>query len=134
MGYGRNYGRRGYSRPQTTGRVSKANARPGNCRSCGVEIPAGAGQLWREDSGAWSVVHLPREWAGSPVSGQWTYGCPDETDRLNGDGALPEHERIASAAAIHAARTPEPARQSRSYACSGRRGRCEDAPCCGCCD
>ena len=142
MGYGRsNYGRRGYSsRPQATGRIAKVNARPGDCRSCQVEIPAGAGQLWKEDDGSWSVVHRAREWAGSPVSGQWTYGCPADTDMLNPDGALSEHDRIASAAAIHAASTPAPAaRKTYAYSSSGARmtdrySRCEDAPCCGCCD
>ena len=58
MGYGRSGYRRGYSsRPQTAGRVARVNARPGPCRDCGEEIPAGAGQLYRESGGAWAVVH-----------------------------------------------------------------------------
>jgi len=157
MGYGRSYGRRGgYSRPQTAGRVARPNARPGACRSCGVEIPAQAGQLYREESGAWSVVHVPREWAGSPVSGQYTGGCPDETDRMNAEGhfgsggeARSEHARIASHAVLYAPRQAgqgadlrEVSRRAGSkyaYTNTGARvtmssRRCEDAPCCGCCD
>ena len=145
MGYGRSgYGRRGYSsRPQTAGRVARPNARPGNCRGCSEEIPAGAGQLWREQDGSWSVAHRIAEWAGSPVSGQYTGGCPAETDRMNEqghfggpDGVKSERDRIASYAAIYAASTPErPARQS--YARTTSRyayERCthEDYPCCGC--
>jgi hypothetical protein len=155
MGYGRSGYRGGRSsRPQTTGRVSKVNARPGNCRACGEEIPAGAGQLWREASGAWSVVHVEESRGGwlmhpEPVRG----GCPEPTDKRNAeshaagffgpDAPAPRSERdhIASVAAAYAARTPEaPApRKTYAYTSSGarmtsRRGRCEDAPCCGCCD
>ena len=71
------YGRRTYA--PTTGRVSKVNARPGPCHYCGTEVPAGKGQLFREDSGAWSAVHLAASWQGSPVSGSWAGGCPDGT-------------------------------------------------------
>lgn len=148
-------------RPQqrrTVGRVHKPNARPGPCRSCHLTIPAGAGELFREDSGAWSVVHLTAEWAGSPVSGQWTYGCPDSTDALNAagkfggpDGPLSEHDRIASAAALWAASHSAPvqappgadlAEVSRragsryAYTSTGARMSLscghEDYPCCGC--
>jgi hypothetical protein len=146
MGYGRTgYARRGYRGAQTTGRVARPNARPGECRGCHEMIPAGAGQLWREQDGAWSVVHRPAEWAGSPVSGQYTGGCPAETDRMNEQGhfggpggAKSERDRIASYAAIYAASAPEQPAPRRSYASTARtwdrRGRCEDAPCCGCCD
>ena len=158
MGYGssRSYGRRGYSRPQTAGRVVQANKRPGPCRYCGLEVPAGAGQLWRESDGSWSVVHVEESQGGwlmrpQPVHG----GCPDSTDKRNAemhangflgpDAPLPasEHERIANAAARWAASNPVPAprasRKSYGYTSSGARvtssyGRCEDAPCCGCCD
>jgi hypothetical protein len=146
MGYGRSGYRRGYSsRPQTTGRIAKANARPGPCKDCGEEIPAGAGQLWRESDGSWSVVHRPAEWAGSPVSGQYSGGCPAETDRMNEQGhfggpsgAGSERDRIASYAAIYAASAPERPAPRRSYARTSSRyagwGRCthEDYPCCGC--
>ena len=146
MGYGRTNYRRGYgSRPVTAGRVQRVNARPGECRSCGVEVPAGAGQLWREESGAWSVIHSLAEWHGSPVSGRYVGGCPAETDEMNArgkfggqDGVRPESERIASIAATYAAtRRTDPSKYA--YTSSGARmtmssRRCEDAPCCGCCD
>ena len=74
MSYGR-YGTRSRYAP-TTGRVAKANARPGPCHYCDGEVPAGKGQLWRDDNG-WSAVHLAASWSGSPVSGQWIGGCPD---------------------------------------------------------
>ena len=145
MGYGRTNYRRGYgSRPVTAGRVARVNARPGDCRSCGVEVPAGAGQLWREASGAWSVVHALAEWHGSPVSGRYVGGCPAETDEMNArgkfggqDGARPESERIASIAATYAASSAqrEP-RQRYATTNTGARmyERCthEDFPCCGC--
>ena len=107
------------------------------------------------------MVHVTAEWAGSPVSGQYTGGCPDSTDAMNAEGKfgrgghpLSEHDRIASAAAMYAASHPAPvqappgadlAEVSRragpkyAYTASGARmtmssQRCIDAPCCGCCD
>lgn len=142
MAYRNGYARRGGYRPQTAGRVARPNARPGNCRSCGEEIPAGAGQLWREESGAWSVVHVISQWTGSPVSGQYSGGCPAETDRMNRegkfggpDGARPERDNITFAGQVWAATTrPAPVSTRRSATAWDRRGKCEDAPCCGCCD
>jgi hypothetical protein len=154
-GYRRNYGR-GYRRP-TVGRVGRVNRRPGDCRTCGELIPAGAGELYREVDG-WAVVHT------EPAQGGWlmdpqpvTGGCPVDTDKQNAeshargffgkDAPAPrsERDRIASIAARFAEQTAsEPARTpARSgkyaYTSSGARvtarsGRCEDAPCCGCCD
>lgn len=147
---------------RTTGRVGRVNGRPGDCRTCGKLIPAGAGELWRETSGAWSVIHRPAAWAGSPVSGFYAGGCPDETDRMNAAGkfgrdgqAGSEHERIAATgrgyAAAHAGapvqapagadlRAVSAAAGSKyAYTADGARmtvasRRCIDAPCCGCCD
>jgi hypothetical protein len=160
-GYRRNSYRRGYgSRSFTPGRVARVNARPGPCRYCGEAIPAGAGQLWREDSGAWSVVHAPAEWSGSPVSGRYIGGCPRDTDAMNaegnfgGPGARSESERLAAVAATYAAMHDAPrqagpgddlrevsrrAGSKYAYTSTGARmtmssQRCEDAPCCGCCD
>ena len=154
MGYGKSYGRRGYgSRPVTAGRVARVNARPGPCRSCGETVPAGAGHLWREADGAWSVVHIEATQGGwlmhpEPYRG----GCPESTDKRNAeahaagffgkDAPAPasERESIAAAAAGYAATAPSEApRKSYAYTSGGarmtsRRGRCEDAPCCGCCD
>jgi hypothetical protein len=148
MGYGRTSYRGGSrsTRPVTAGRVARVNARPGPCRGCGEEIPAGAGNLWRESGGAWSVVHTVAEWAGSPVSGQYAGGCPAETDAMNErgkfggpDGARSEVERIAAVAATYAAThavIEAPRRRSYASTSSGARmyERCghEDYPCCGC--
>ena len=152
MGYGRNgYARRGYQRQQSTGRIAKVNARPGPCRHCGEDIPAGAGELWREASGAWSVVHAEEAQGGwlmhpQPVRG----GCPEATDKRNAElhasgflsvAPVSERENIAATASRYAATVPAeaPKRKSYAYSSSGARmsnryGRCEDAPCCGCCD
>lgn len=107
-GYRRGYGRRAYA--QTTGRVQRANKRPGPCHHCGETVPAYGGQLWREESGEWSAVHSPAKWAGSPTSGQYVGGCPAETDETNRkgnfggqDGPRPERERLAAVAATGAA-------------------------------
>ena len=154
MGYGRSNYRRGYSnsRPVTTGRVARVNARPGKCRDCSEEIPAGAGNLYRESGGAWSVVHVPETLGGwlmhpQPARG----GCPEATDQGNAerhasgffgpDAAAPvsERENIAAIARTYAASNPaSAAAPRRSYArtSSGARlyERCghEDFPCCGC--
>lgn len=150
-GYRRGYGRRGYA--PTVGRVRKANGRPGECRTCGVVVPAGAGELWREEDGSWSVVHTEASQGGwamdpRPVTG----GCPDATDKRNaelhkagffGPGAplsASERERIAAAAAAAPPVTVARSRGGKyAYTSTGARvtmssRRCEDAPCCGCCD
>ena len=153
MAYRQSYRRR---TSFTAGRVAKPNARPGKCRGCGEQIPAYGGQLWREPDGSWSVVHVQESQGGwlmnpQPVRG----GCPADTDRRNAelhaagffgpDAPMPASERdhITRAAATGAATAPErPARRSGGrygYTSSGARvtersSRCEDAPCCGCCD
>ena len=146
------YGRRSYApRP---GRVTRPNRRPGECRKCGIEIPAYGGQLWRNADGTWSVVHHEPTaaptgpWDRAPIRG----GCPESTDaenaRLVAGGFVnapseTESARIARVAAELAAKAADeaPQRSSRAYArtssgarLSNRYGRCEDAPCCGCCD
>ena len=117
--YNRNSHRR-QSRPPrviTPGRVERVNARPGDCRYCGEIVAASAGQLWREESGAWSVVHTVAEWSGSPVSGRYIGGCPDDTDAQNergGWGGRPERDRLAAIAATYAAtHAPRPGRPGR---------------------
>lgn len=141
------YARRGqYGRPARAGLVSKPNRRAGSCRDCELEIPAGGGLLWSNGDGTWAVTHSPRTagptgpWDRAPVTG----GCPEATDRENArlhaagfiDGpARSEGERIAAAAApaAPAERAPRPERGFYGYTSSGR-SKCEDAPCCGCCD
>lgn len=149
-GYRSGYGRRPAVRP---GRVERVNARAGECRSCGEMVPAGGGQLWREPSGAWSVTHVEQwrpKWHGdkSPITG----GCPAVTDSDNAawhaagmsgkDAVLPapESERIAARAARYVpAERPSRSGGKYAYTSTGARmtvgsRRCEDAPCCGCCD
>ena len=157
MAYRQSYARRSYA--VTAGRIAKPNARPGKCRACQEDIPAYGGQLWRETDGAWSVVHVQESQGGwlmhpQPVRG----GCPVDTDRRNAelhaagffgkDAPAPASERdhiaraAATAAAVAAVAPDRPARRSGGrygYTSSGARvtersSRCEDAPCCGCCD
>ncbi len=153
MGYGRSGYRRGYnSRPATVGRVARVNARPGPCRDCGEEIPAGAGQLYRESGGAWAVVHAPAEQGGWLMNPQpYRGGCPESTDKRNAElhasgffgpdapAPVSERDNIAATAARYAASNPvseTPRRRSYARTSSGARmyERCthEDYPCCGC--
>ena len=147
MGYGRTSYRGNRSSSYTVGRVVRVNARPGPCRDCSEEIPAGAGQLYRESGGAWSVVHVAETQGGwlmhpQPVRG----GCPESTDAGNAerhaagffgpDAAPPVSERdeIAAKARRYAESNPaKPERVHYGYNSRGR-SRCEDAPCCGCCE
>jgi hypothetical protein len=109
MAYGRTYARRG---SQSTG--PRPNKYDGGCSTCGRLVPAGTGVLTGSRAGGYTVRHSERRWIGSPVSGQWVGGCEDAKDQ-------PVYEV-----------TRKPARRSASS--WDRRGRCEDAPCCGCCD
>ena len=147
--YRRGYGNRG--RSFTPGRVERINARPGPCRTCHEQIPAGGGQLWRESDGSWSVVHVTESQGGwlmhpQPVRG----GCPADTDKRNAEltalgflgqdapAPVSEREHIAATAATYAAThitsTPRQAGPYRGYRRSVSYGRCnhEDYPCCGC--
>jgi hypothetical protein len=153
MGYGRTSYRGSYrSTSYTAGRVARVNGRPGPCRTCGEEIPAGAGLLYREHGGAWSAVHTEPSQGGwlmdpQPVRG----GCPADTDKSNAeshaagffgpDAPLPVSERdeIAARARRYAESNPAsdaPRRRSYAHTSNGARmyERCghEDYPCCGC--
>ena len=150
-GYRSGYGRRAAVRP---GRVERPNSRAGECRSCGEPVPAGGGHLWREASGAWSVVHWPAVRGGWAMDPQpYRGGCPAETDRLNAelhagghlgmDAPLPASERDVIAGAAARFVPPAPGGRASSGRCAYTAGRarvtsssrrCEDAPCCGCCD
>lgn len=151
--YARSRGRRSY--PPRVGRVAKPNRRPGACRVCQEEIPAYGGQLYREPGGAWSVVHHEATQGGwlmdpRPVTG----GCPESTDRRNAelyargffgpgaDAPSSERDRIAARAKYQSELAERDARTDPgkyAYTSTGARmtdraRRCEDAPCCGCCD
>ena len=122
MGYGRTYGRR----PQPTG--PRPNRFDGACVKCKRKVPAGTGILTGSKATGYEVKHNPeRKWIGPPCGGdmigkpgmgRWSGGCEEYADQ-------PEY--VA------------PARKSYAYTSGGARmtsryGRCEDAPCCGCCD
>ena len=126
-GYRNGYRRRSYA--PTVGPVQKANARPGPCRSCGETVPANAGQLYREESGAWSVRHLPAVWRGSPVSGQYVGGCPADTARLNAGPT--DEERAASQALSDAAMAAVTAHAGREAARDARGGYLDECGSCG---
>jgi len=109
--------RTAYRRPvQRTG--PRANKYDAGCSRCGRLVPAGTGILTGNRDLGYEVRYGDRKWHGSPVSGKWVGGCEDATDQ-------PVYE---------VTRKP-----GRAYTASGARmtsryGRCEDAPCCGCCD
>jgi hypothetical protein len=111
------YGRTSYRRPvQRTG--PRANKYDAGCSVCGRTVPAGAGVLTGNRDIGYQVRHGDRTWVGSPVSGKWAGGCEDFADQP-----------------VYVA----PVRKTYAYTNTGarmtsRRGRCEDAPCCGCCD
>jgi hypothetical protein len=113
--------------------VKRSNKYAGECGTCHQNVPAGTGLL-TGSRGNWGVRHAPATWQGSPVSGSWVGGCPKPGE--------------ATSAVVQAA-DPKPTTSYRrntyrrggryAYTSSGARmtersSRCEDAPCCGCCD
>jgi hypothetical protein len=160
----------------------RANQFAGQCSICGLTVQAGAGLLegW---PGNWTVAHRPASWSGSPVSGWYVGGCPEDTAALNAKGGWgPESARTfvppaqaelvwcetvnapahgngphllqancqnphntGTYAPVQAGPDSDLLELSRraggkyAYTASGARmtvssQRCEDAPCCGCCD
>jgi hypothetical protein len=94
-----------YRRPRTGPRPNKYDA---SCSACGRLVPAGTGILTGSRDQGYQVRHRDARWIGSPVSGRWAGGCEDAEGQ---PAYAPGGARV----------TPRP-------------GRCEDAPCCGCCD
>jgi hypothetical protein len=96
----------------------------GTCKVCQRTVPAGETAFY--DAGARTVTchaiecakadGLTRsEWVGSPVSGSWV-------------------DTLAASRIGEAAPDADPFARTRSRGYYGRdAGRCEDAPCCGCC-
>ena len=112
------YGRSGYARGPVQRTGPRPNKYDGGCDTCGRLVPAGTGVLTGSRANGYKIRHSERRWIGSPVSGKWVGGCEDAADQ-------PVYEA--------------PKRRSYAYTSSGARmsnryGRCEDAPCCGCCD
>lgn len=54
----------------------RGNKYDGTCEICGQTVPAGRGRVRRVGNRRWVSSHLPREWKGSPISGDWVGGCP----------------------------------------------------------
>jgi hypothetical protein len=147
MGYRSGYQRSNYRRSgtsHTVGRVLKPNRRPGACRDCGEDIPAGAGNLYREPGGTWSVVHI------EPTQGGWLMhpqpvrgGCPESTDKRNAesyasgffgpDATMPrsEREHIAELAARYAASSAASPVGSREAPRDRRGGYLDECGSCG---
>jgi hypothetical protein len=94
------------------------------CKVCGSPVPAGGRGFW--DAAARAVTCsaidcakadglTTQQWQGSPVRGQYV--------------------TVLSSRRIGDVAPSDPFSKTRSRGYFGRdAGRCEDAPCCGCCD
>jgi hypothetical protein len=96
------------------------NRYAGTCEICSARVPAKGGVLRQPRPGRFTVRHLvcdrypdgvvPAHWVGSPVSGHWE------------EARVIRPQVVATTFA------------SGATVIRNARGRCEDAPCCGCCD
>jgi hypothetical protein len=130
---------RSYRRPaQRTG--PRPNSYPGECALCGKLVQAGAGILTGSRATGYAVRHGDRKWTGVPCGGEmigqpgmgrWAGGCEDAPDvtyapkQASPDDDMREVSRRAGGKFAY---TSSGARMTMSSR------RCEDAPCCGCCD
>ena len=140
MAYGKrsNYRRGGFQ--QKSG--PRPSTYPGVCATCGANVAAGEGILTGTKATGYTTTHAPATLHGSPISGGYVNGCPEETDRLNAALGHVDNDYVRNAErAEEIVITAPPARSAGKYAytSSGARmtdrfQRCEDAPCCGCCD
>lgn len=138
MGYGRSYGRRPVQR--TGPRANKYDAR---CSRCAKKVPAGAGILTGNRDVGYAVRHSDRRWVGPPCGGdmigkpgmgRYVGGCEAYADQP--DYEAPPRQASADDDLRELSRR---AGGKYAYTSSGARmtlssRRCEDAPCCGCCD
>jgi hypothetical protein len=105
---------------------------PGTCKVCGSSLPAGTSAFW--DAGARTVTCDAIDCAerdglttNRPLTGPW--------DKRADIRELADH-RIGTAAPVaHVApkRVITTRFNSGAVVYQNARGRCEDAPCCGCC-
>lgn len=122
MAYNRNY-RGGYGRNSRrgTGGSRWMDLRyNGTCKVCKRKVPAGDRAFYDAETKSITCHNIEccvadgltrQAWIGSPVDGQFV---PERTEKRFGPAfAVPDALAVGS----------------RSY-----MGRCEDAPCCGCCD
>jgi hypothetical protein len=75
-------GRRGYRRPQPSG--PRPNRLAGPCADCSQNVPPLAGILTGNRESGYTVRHRPAAWRGSPVSGGYAGGCPQEPKDKDG--------------------------------------------------
>jgi hypothetical protein len=119
----------------------RANKYDAGCSQCGRLVPAGAGILTGNRETGYEIRHGDRHWTGPPCGGdmigqpgmgRWAGGCEDYADqpvyapRQAPDGA--DLREVSRRAGGKYAYTSSGARMTMSSR------RCEDAPCCGCCD
>jgi hypothetical protein len=105
----------------TGGAVMRADGRRANsydagCTVCGHTVPKGTGILTGGNRlDGWTVTHAPQRLVSHfPQEVKYAGGC----------------EEARETQPLWAAKTSGPARDRTRYG----YGRCEDAPCCGCCD
>ncbi len=122
-----------YNRNRNYRRTSSAGSRwmnlryAGNCKVCGTSIPKGDTAYWDASARtvtcyAWECCEADGLTTVKPATGLWDKdGLKVRAERLVGDPApVPPRVntiRFNSGAVIY----------------QNARGRCEDAPCCGCC-
>lgn len=132
MAYRNNY-RGGYGR---TARRSTGGSRwmdlryKGTCKVCKKQVPAGERAFYDAESRTVTCFELEccvadglteQVWSGSPVSGAFVAQRTEK--RMGTPYPLPDPE------------ADDPFAKTRSRGYYGRDARrCEDAPCCGCCD
>ncbi|ASZ75514.1 hypothetical protein KIW74_gp14 [Mycobacterium phage Kimona] len=125
------YNRRGrYARRQSGSRWMNLHF-AGMCKMCGNEIRAGQRAYWDARNRNITCTQIEcakadgltkQEWKGSPVSGQFVDVLAET--RI-GPAAVPNYR---PAPRVHTVRL-----NSGAVLSVNANGRCEDAPCCGCC-
>jgi hypothetical protein len=98
---------------------TRANTYAAGCAACGHTVPAGAGILAGSRADGWKVTHAPQRLVSHfPQDVKYAGGCEEarETQPVWQDKPA-----------------REPADFYGRHNTSSARGRCEDAPCCGCC-
>ncbi len=118
--------------------MSRPNRYPGAC-SCGAHVAAGAGTLGRKVGRRWTVhcascVEPPKSSGCATCSGEGRLYGGRLCSACDGTGA-----DMTATRAILAERAARQRGSTYTRFSSGaeiftnRNGRCEDAPCCGCC-
>lgn len=112
--------------------MARANKYDGTCHTCGIEVPAGLGVLGKRERGRsgrmWTPVYCGP--CGDAPAGVDAAG-DGELDGGDPDNAIPpapSHVRFRDGRRSGVVRFSSGATFYRNV-----NGRCEDAPCCGCC-